>query len=84
MEDQDHQIPKYDRLYGGMRDVCLHSRPSTIKNVDLTGRSETFIVETMRHAEKGDNFCPACNGLGDKQGPEALDADVALAEVLTA
>jgi DNA end-binding protein Ku len=27
------------------------------------------------------NFCPKCNGLGEKQGPEALDADVTLAEV---
>jgi hypothetical protein len=40
MEDQDHQIQKYDRLYGGMRDVCLHSRPSTIKDVDLLGRAD--------------------------------------------
>jgi hypothetical protein len=54
MEDQDHQIQKYDRLYGGMRDVCLRSKPSTVKDVDLTGRSQTFIVQTMRHAEKGD------------------------------
>lgn len=54
MEDQDHAIQKYDRLYGGMRDVCLRSKPSTVKDVDLLGRAETFIVESMRHAEKGD------------------------------
>jgi hypothetical protein len=51
---EDHQIQKYDRLYGGMRDVCLRSKPSTVKDVDLLGRAETFIVESMRHAEKGD------------------------------
>ena len=52
--DNDNQISKYDRAYGGMHDVCLRTKPSTINNIELTGRTETFIVETMRHAEYGD------------------------------
>jgi hypothetical protein len=52
--DNDHQISKYDRTYGGMHDVCIRTKPSTIKNIELTGRTETFIVQTMRHAELGD------------------------------
>jgi hypothetical protein len=52
--DNDHTISKYDRTYGGMHDVCLKTKGSTIKNIELTGRSETFIVQTMRHAELGD------------------------------
>ena len=52
--DNDHTISKYDRLYGAMYDVCLKTKGSTIQNLDLTGRTETFIVQTMRHAELGD------------------------------
>lgn len=57
-------IAKYDRLYGNLRDVCLRTKPSTIQNVDVVGRSETFIVETMRH-ETGDYIFIQC--IDDKQ-----------------
>lgn len=54
--DQDHTISKYDRLRGSMQNVALFvKRPTTIKNVEsITGKSETFIVETCRHEELGD------------------------------
>ncbi len=58
--DTDHQISKYDRAYGGMHDVCIRTKPSTINNMELTGRTETFIVETMRHAEYGDYIFVRC------------------------
>ena len=58
--DQDHAISKYDRTYGGWRDVSLYTKPSTIQSVDLTGRAETFIVQTMRHEEKGDMIFVQC------------------------
>jgi hypothetical protein len=57
---EDNTISKYDRLYGGMRDVCLRTKPSTIKNVEMTGRAETFVVETMRHSEYGDYIFIEC------------------------
>lgn len=50
----DNQINKYDRTYGNLLDVSLHTKPSTVKIVQpLTGRTETFIVQTLRH-EDGD------------------------------
>jgi hypothetical protein len=51
----DHELSKYDRLYGGLHDVGLSSKPSTVKNVQtITGKSETFVVQTIRHHEYGD------------------------------
>ena len=48
-------INKYDRLYGGMREVGLMTKPSAVKVTEsITGRSETFVVQTARHAESGD------------------------------
>ena len=58
--DNDHQISEYDRLYGRMHDVCIFTKPSTVQNLELTGRTETFIVQTMRHAEKGDYVFVQC------------------------
>ena len=50
----DNTVSKYDRLYGGLRDVSLFTKPSTIKLVQsLTGQSETYVVQTCRH-EDGD------------------------------
>ena len=43
----DNQIQKYDRMYGGLIDVCISTKPSTVKVVQaLTGRAETFIIQT--------------------------------------
>jgi hypothetical protein len=55
VEQQFETISKYDRIYGGLHNVCLSTKPSTIKNVQtITGKSETFVVQTLRHAELGD------------------------------
>lgn len=47
-------LSKYDRLRGGLAEVALFTKPSTIRNIQtLTGKAETFVVETCRH-ENGD------------------------------
>jgi hypothetical protein len=58
--NDEYLISKYDRLYGALRDVSIYTKPSTIQNVDLTGRAETFIVQTMRHEERGDTIFVQC------------------------
>jgi hypothetical protein len=51
----DNQVHKYDRMYGNLIDVSLATKPSTVKVVQpLTGRAETFIIQTLRHADNGD------------------------------
>ena len=51
----DNTVSRYDRLYGGLQDVSLFTKPSTIKLVQsMTGQSETFVVQTCRHDENGD------------------------------
>lgn len=51
----DQTIGKFDRIRGGLLDVALFTRPSTIQNVEsITGKSETFIVQTARFEDKGD------------------------------
>ena len=61
MNTNNHQIEthqtinKFDRIYGGMQDVSLKTKPSTVKYVQpITGKSEAFIVQTFRHEELGD------------------------------
>jgi hypothetical protein len=50
-------VSKYDRIRGGLDGVALFTKPSTIKNVqNITGKSETFVVETCRHDELGGDF----------------------------
>lgn len=51
----DETINKYDRLYGRLHDVSLLTKPSTIKIVEsITGRAETFVIQTARHHDNGD------------------------------
>lgn len=39
----------------------MFTKPSTIKNVQIiTGKTETFIVETARHSELGDTIFVEC------------------------
>lgn len=53
-DQNDYTVSKYDRLYGGLQDVALFTKPSTIKTTQkITGRTETFVVQTARH-EDGD------------------------------
>jgi hypothetical protein len=48
-------ISKYDRVYGGLHHVSLSTKPSTIKTVQaVTGKSETFVIQTFRHEDLGD------------------------------
>lgn len=48
-------VSKYDRIRGGLADIAMFTKPSTVKNVQtITGESETFVVETCRHEELGD------------------------------
>jgi hypothetical protein len=57
----DNTIQKYDRMYGGLIDVCISTKPSTVKVVQaLTGRAETFIIQTVRHEENGDYIFVEC------------------------
>ena len=50
-------ISKYDRLRGSLKDIAIFTRPSTVKNVqNLTGKAETFVVETCRYEELGGDF----------------------------
>lgn len=65
----DNTISKYDRLYGSMRDVSVTTKPSTVKLVQsLTGESETYVIQTMRH-EEGDYIFLECM---DKTGVTRL------------
>ena len=51
----DSTISKYDRLYGGLMDVSLATKPSTVKTVQsITGKTETFVIQTCRHEDSGD------------------------------
>lgn len=57
MSNGDSTICKYDRLRGSLQEVAMFTRPSTIKNVqNLTGKAETFVVETCRYEELGGDF----------------------------
>jgi hypothetical protein len=51
----ENTVHKYDRKYGNLLDVSLKTKPSTIKIIEpLTGRTETFILQTLRH--EGGNY----------------------------
>lgn len=59
--DNDNTIQKYDRIRGGLHGVALFTKPSTIRNIQtITGRAETFVVETARHEELGDYIFVEC------------------------
>lgn len=78
---ETHTLSKYDRTYGGLLDVSLSTKPSTIKNVQtLTGKSETFVVQTLRHEEVGDYIFVECmdeNGLTRLALPPKVAAAIA-------
>jgi hypothetical protein len=59
--DNDNTVAKYDRVRGGLEGVALFTKPSTVKNVQIiTGKTETFVVETARHEELGDTIFVEC------------------------
>lgn len=42
-------VSKYDRIRGNLHNIALFTKPTTIETVqDMTGKSDTFIVETAR------------------------------------
>lgn len=50
----DNTVAKYDRVRGGLEGIARFTKPSTVKSVEqITGRAETFIVESARHDELG-------------------------------
>lgn len=54
-------LSKYDRLYGGLQDVSLFAKPSTVKTVQpMTGKTDTFVVQTCRHEDTGDYIFIEC------------------------
>jgi hypothetical protein len=51
----ESQIDNYDRTYGSLMDVSFRTKPSTIEYPEpVTGRVETYVIQTCRHAENGD------------------------------
>ena len=55
--DNDNSVSKYDRLRGGLVGVALFTKPTTIKHVQpITGKSETFVIETAHDHERGGDF----------------------------
>lgn len=57
----DNTVSKYDRVRGGLEGVALFTKPSTVKNVQIiSGKSETFVIETARHEELGDTIFIEC------------------------
>jgi hypothetical protein len=57
----DNTISKYDRIRGGLDGVALFTKPSTIRNIQsITGKAETFVVETARHEDLGDTIFVEC------------------------
>jgi len=55
--NEENSISKYDRLRGGLKDVALFTRPSTIRTIqNITGKAETFVVESCRYEDQGGDF----------------------------
>jgi hypothetical protein len=58
---EEKTISKYDRLRGGLKDVALFTKGSTVTNIEnITGKAETFLVETARYEDKGDYIFIQC------------------------
>jgi hypothetical protein len=77
----DNQIQKFDRIYGNLIDVSISTKPSTVKVVQpITGRAETFIIQTIRHEDNGDYIFIECadeNGLVRLALPPKVSASIA-------
>jgi hypothetical protein len=58
---EERPISKYDRVYGGLQGVALFTKTTTVKNVQLlTGKTETFVIQTARDNELGDHVFIEC------------------------
>lgn len=52
-EQNDYSVVKFDRIRGALHGTALFSKPATITEIEtVTGKAETFIVETGRHELK--------------------------------
>lgn len=57
----DATVGIYDRVRGGLHGVAMFTKATTVRNTQfITGKTETFIVETARHAELGDTIFVEC------------------------
>ena len=58
--ENDNTVSKYDRTRGQLQGFPV-TKPTTLKAVeDVTGISETFIVETFRQPDRGDTIFIEC------------------------
>lgn len=58
---EGNTVTKYDRARGSLEGIAVFTKPATIKNVQaVTGKAETFTVETGRHPELGDTIFVEC------------------------
>ena len=58
-DNTDSQITEFDRLFGALKDIpdVVKSKPSTVRaELPLVGISRSFIIQTLRHREKGDTI----------------------------
>jgi hypothetical protein len=54
MTKEYETVDRYDRIYAAMHDIALITKPTTIQLIQpLTGKAETFVIQTARH-EDGD------------------------------
>jgi hypothetical protein len=60
MEDSN-TLTKYDRMRGQLNEMALFTKPSTVRSVQsITGKTETFVIETCRHDDLGDFIFIEC------------------------
>jgi len=59
--NDESTVSKFDRIRGNLDGVALFTKPSTIKNVQaITGKAETFVIETCRRDDLGDFIFVEC------------------------
>jgi hypothetical protein len=76
-------ISKYDRTYAARNDDSLLTKTSTIQNVQsITGKTETFMVQTARHPDLGDFIFVQC--IDENQGVTRLALPPKIAAAIAA
>jgi hypothetical protein len=79
MSEQSQMPDNFDRLIGSLHGIpeVVKTAQSTVQNVTpLTGRAQTYIVQTYRHKELGDTIFLQCVS-GDGSYRIALPSKVA-------
>jgi hypothetical protein len=73
MPDQYETISKFDRAVGGLLGGNnLHTKPTTVQHVALTGESEQFTIQTIRVADGDDKGDHVVITFVDKEGVKRL------------